>query len=101
MSTVGSQANELRKRAKVLRQGDWSDGADDAALMEQAADTIESMQDRLQATSETCHWEYPQGVNGWVGYIVCSACGHQFSGVDEREWTCCPCCRREIKEVDA
>jgi uncharacterized Zn finger protein (UPF0148 family) len=38
---VESQADVLRERARVLRQGDWSDGADDAALMEQAADTIE------------------------------------------------------------
>lgn len=42
------QIDRLRDRAKVLRQGDWSDGADDAALMEQAADTIESMRDKLQ-----------------------------------------------------
>lgn len=49
---------------------------------------------------ETCRWEYPQGANGWVGYIVCSNCQHQFSGVDEREWTCCPVCGARVEGAD-
>ncbi len=40
MSMLSAQCDELRERAKVLRQGRWSDGADDARLMEDAADTI-------------------------------------------------------------
>ena len=40
MSMLPAQCDELRERAKVLRQGRWSDGADDARLMEDAADTI-------------------------------------------------------------
>ena len=42
-----AQCDKLRKRAMELRQGRWSDGADDALLMEDAADTIEGLRDRL------------------------------------------------------
>ena len=109
MSMLGSQIKELREAARnmqgnlgrcLYRRRDVDEMQQVSVMLFEAADTIESLRDRLQATVETCHWEYPQGVSGWVGYIVCSACGHQFVGVDEREWTCCPICRREIKEVD-
>ena len=73
-------------------------------VMSEAADTIEGLRDRLQATVETCHWEYPQGVSGWRGYCECSACGYRLyegNGINEKEWTYCPNCRREFKEVDA
>ena len=40
MSMLSAQCDKLRERAKVLRQGRWSDGADDARLMEAAAATI-------------------------------------------------------------
>lgn len=55
MSMLSSQANELRDRAKVLRQGNWSDGADDAALMEQAADTIEQLREKEAAYMDANH----------------------------------------------
>ena len=32
MSMLSEQINELRDRAKVLRQGDWCDGEEDALL---------------------------------------------------------------------
>lgn len=35
--------DKLRERAKALRQGHWSDGRDDALLMEDAADTIDRL----------------------------------------------------------
>ena len=44
MSMLSAQCDELRERAKTLRQGRWSDGADDARLMEDAADTIEKLE---------------------------------------------------------
>lgn len=44
MSMLSAQCDELRERAKTLRQGRWSDGADDARLMEDAADTIEGLE---------------------------------------------------------
>ena len=51
MSMISSQIDELRERAKVLRQGRWSDGADDARLMEDAADTITELRGALQVAS--------------------------------------------------
>ena len=52
MSMISSLIDELRERAKVLRQGRWSDGADDARLMEDAADTIWQLRDDLQRTND-------------------------------------------------
>jgi hypothetical protein len=34
------EIDRLRERARSLRQGRWSDGPDDALMMERAADTI-------------------------------------------------------------
>ena len=51
MSMISAQIDELRERAKVLRQGRWSDGADDARLLEDAADTIWQLRDDLQRTN--------------------------------------------------
>ena len=48
MSMLSAQCDELRERAVTLRQGRWSDGADDARLMEDAADTIWELRDDLQ-----------------------------------------------------
>ena len=59
MSEIGLQVDELRKRALVLRQGDWSDGREDALLMEDAADIIESLRNRLQdggIVKDHKHW---------------------------------------------
>ena len=48
MSMLSAQCDELRERAATLRQGRWSDGADDARLMEDAAETIWELRDDLQ-----------------------------------------------------
>lgn len=45
----------------------------------------------------TCHWEYPQGVNGWLGYMVCSECDAKILD----EWTIdtpnyCPNCGARV-----
>ena len=48
MSMLSAQCDKLRERAATLRQGRWSDGADDARLMEDAAETILSLRDRAQ-----------------------------------------------------
>ena len=47
MSMLSAQCDELRERAATLRQGRWSDGADDARLMEDAADTIWELRDSV------------------------------------------------------
>lgn len=44
---MGAMCDKLRERARALRQGRWSDGAEDAALMEQAADTIWELCNKL------------------------------------------------------
>ena len=46
-SMLSAQVDKLRERAKELRQGRWSDGADDARLMEDAADTIWELRDMV------------------------------------------------------
>lgn len=40
MSMISAQVGKLRERAKALRQGRWSDGPEDAKLMEGAADNL-------------------------------------------------------------
>jgi hypothetical protein len=47
MSMISSQCDRLRERAATLRQGRWSDGEDDATLMERAADTIWELRNKL------------------------------------------------------
>ena len=46
---------------------------------------------------ETCQWEYPQGVNGWVGYAVCSSCGERFDECVTDTAHYCPCCGRKVE----
>lgn len=43
MNELEPTLTSLRKRAVVLRQGRWSDGPEDAELMEHAADAIEGI----------------------------------------------------------
>ena len=61
MSMISAQCGKLRERAATLRQGRWSDGEDDATLMEHAADTIFELRelcrdlfDRLMDKDEHC-----------------------------------------------
>ena len=46
---------------------------------------------------ETCQWEYPQGVNGWVGYAVCSSCGERFDECVTDIAHYCPNCGRKVE----
>ena len=92
MSMLTAQCDKLRKRATELRQGRWSDGADDAALMDDAADTIENL--RMRLTEQTC------SNNDHSGYgFRCSGCGHtraQSGEIDPTEWEYCPNCGRKV-----
>ena len=82
MSMLSDQIKELRQRASVLRQGDWSDGEDDALLLEEAAETIENLRDRLQA-ERTCEYigdDVSGGCSvcrGWLdpACAYCPSCG--------------------------
>lgn len=46
----------------------------------------------------TCRWEYPQGVNGWLGYMVCSCCGEKFDECVTDIAHYCPNCGRRCVE---
>lgn len=52
MSMLSSQADELREKADIL---DGLEGMDNlVSMLREAADTIISLRDRLQAVGETC-----------------------------------------------
>ena len=90
MSMLTAQCDKLRKRATELRQGRWSDGADDAALMDDAANTIENLRNRL---TETCH-----DVGFAPYFFECSECGkthlRNAAYVDMPNY--CPECGRKV-----
>lgn len=44
----------------------------------------------------TCHWEYPQNVNGWVGYMVCSSCGEKYNETVADLANYCPNCGAKV-----
>lgn len=46
----------------------------------------------------TCRWEYPQGTNGWLGYMVCSGCGEKFDECVTDTAHYCPNCGRKVVE---
>lgn len=46
---------------------------------------------------ETCRWEYPQGVNGWLGYMICSECGERFDKCVTDTAHYCPSCGRKVE----
>lgn len=50
---------------------------------------------------ETCHWEYPQGVNGWLGYAVCSSCGERFDECVTDIAHYCPNCGAKVEKVES
>lgn len=53
----------------------------------------------IEATlGRTCRWEYPQGVNGWVGYMVCSCCGAKYDETVTDEANYCPNCGAKVVE---
>lgn len=44
----------------------------------------------------TCRWEYPKGVNGWVGYTVCSSCGEKYDETVTDTAHYCPNCGARV-----
>ena len=99
MSMLTAQCDRLRKRAAEFRQGRWSDGADDARLMEDAADVIENLRDRLTDTKEveTCRMEQVLDCDELPQprFWQCHGCGETF--IYQRAWypTYCPECGRK------
>lgn len=45
---------------------------------------------------ETCRWEYPQCVNGWAGYVVCSSCGEKYDECVTDTAHYCPNCGAKV-----
>ena len=81
---------QLHERAKELRQGDWSDGVDDARLMDDAANTIENLRNRL---TETCELE----INTDMTAIKCSGCGYVVpKGTNLMSVKYCAGCGRQV-----
>lgn len=48
----------------------------------------------------TCRWEYPKGVNGWVGYTVCSSCGEKYDETVTDTAHYCPNCGARVIGAD-
>lgn len=57
-------------------------------------DKVESVEIEFDVyvKERTCHWEYPQSVNGWVGYMVCSSCGEKYDETVTDLANYCPNC---------
>lgn len=117
MSLLSEQIKKLRERALVLRQGDWSDGREDALLMEEAADTIAGLRDRLQAEAMSGTCDDLGGTGGYTcSQFACSKCGctieitdYQFNeptmytadGIADVPHFCPGCGAKVRKEVSA
>lgn len=113
MSMLSSQCSELREKAKLLRM--HADGLsapyivpstkelmaitmlDSSGRMEDAADTIESLRDRLQTDvlgSGTCKLEETESYSserGIVYVLECSNCGQECEHVNG-DYEYCPHC---------
>lgn len=138
MRKLSTQCDELRKMAAAMSERgsaiglDYGMGrglAEAAQMMREAADTIISLRDRLQAVGETCELTALADVPFSADYEIegydsgsgkdyatlaeCSKCGayvieppayHHVLTYDGDEvyqpYRYCPSCRREIKEVE-
>lgn len=63
----------------------------DSTVSESAA--IQAWNTRAE---QTCAWEHPQSVNGWVGYMVCSACGEKYDECVTDTARYCPNCGSKV-----
>jgi len=91
MSGTEKLADALRGRALVLRQGDWSDGAADAALMGRAADAIEKLEPHSNQL-EPSRWYQLFGTPERAArtLIDCDAF---------KDCACCPICHDEYGDT--
>jgi len=82
MSMLGEQIKELREKADML---DGLEGMDNLVrILREAADTIESLRDSLQAVNDGC--EYCKGGDGFDGQKVMMS-NHGWQTIN-----CCPNC---------
>ena len=95
MSVLSSQADELREAA---RQFDGYQNGEISRMLREAADTIESLQDRLQerecerVRDDVSGLDIPH--NGWY---VCSKCGEPLHIMNRY----CGGCGAIVRKVDA
>ena len=105
MSMLGQQANELRLMARLVRDYDYKEIS---RMLREAADTIISLRDRLQAAtlgSGTCEYAIKDNMNETEGmgdvWIECSACHCAFDYYAD-EWLMnmhyCPNCGAKVVE---
>ena len=94
MSMLTAQVGKLRDRARELRRGRWLDGADDARLLDDAADTIENLRGRL--TEQTCiNVADPPEEGFWpMPHFKCFVCGAYY--VTDKYVYYCPNCGRKV-----
>ena len=58
---------------------------------------MQAIADELNTRAErTCEWEYPQNINGWVGYVTCSACGEKYDETVTDSAHYCPNCGARV-----
>lgn len=111
MSMLSSQADELRGYALSVRNVALRttslchearrDLLDSAVRMEQAADTIESLRDRLQDIElgrGTCEMHRYKNALGFIDEWQCSECGADVSGIaDDTPPNHCPSCGAKVE----
>lgn len=121
MSMLTLECDELREKAKLLRA--HADGLsapyvvpstkelmalamlDSAKRMEDAADTIEGLRDRLQADAMgggTCEWLSVESCHSFAGPgWECSNCGHEVGEYEHDFYNCCPICCAKVREEES
>lgn len=93
-SNNGVTAEQVRE---AIEENSWAE----AIMIREFNDSSwQAIADELNATlgAGTCRWEYPQGANGWVGYMVCSGCGEKFDECVTDIAHYCPNCGRRCVE---
>lgn len=74
----------------------WNTRVDYHGYEQAAIEAWESIKAWNSRAERICHWEYPQSVNGWVGYMVCSSCGEKYDETVADLANYCPNCGAKV-----